>query len=147
MIMLAIDPGKGATKTIGLAKFVDNQLTEAHQMTFPEMVRYINDRENRVVSDIVYESYMVRPDKLKENVGTMVETAQCIGAIRAVAVLYDINLTMQNASILPIASRQFQIKIPTNHAKSHSFCAILHGMYFLHRRGLIKSALEEKMSK
>lgn len=145
---LAIDPGAGRKDTIGWALFGgDGILLEMGQVTFDGLVEKLGEWSRLTITHVIVEEYRIRSQRIQTHVGSKVETIQTIGAIKFWARSHRIIIVEQPATILPIAQKWFQIKMPADHSISHQISATLHGMYWLHRQGIIPTALEEKYAR
>ena len=143
---LAIDPGKGATDSIGVAEFgLNGNFSTSSQLTFDQLIGFLE--ATYAVDTVVIEEYKIFRGMAKQHTGSSVETAQTIGAIRAWAVRNNVEVVLQPSNILPIAQKLFQTKMPKNHAQSHQVSAYLHGAYWLYKKGVIKSELEKQQEK
>lgn len=141
---LAIDPGAGRTRTIGWAEFSDDgTLHLAGQWTMEEMYAEL-EKKGDTVTDVIFEQYRIDKGRMSSHVGSEVETIQCIGAIKAWASRNGIRCHGQNRNILKNAEMMFGIKMPKDHTYSHQISAMLHGMHYLHSRGLYQTVLERK---
>lgn len=90
----------------------------------------------------IIEDYKIFGSKANAHIGSRVPTIQCIGVIKLIAQKHKIEVVMQPSSILPIAEKWTQIKMPSNHAISHQFSALLHGRYWLIDNGIAETQLE-----
>jgi hypothetical protein len=142
---LAVDPGAGRTDTIGYAVFdFEGSLIDLGQLTFEDFSDWLEEHVEDEFEKIICEDYRIRRDKIKSHVGSRVETIQTIGVIRAFARRKKIEIVFQEARILGPAQLHFGIKIPTDHSQSHRYCALLHGMEYLHSIGKAKTVLEKE---
>lgn len=143
-MILAVDPGK----TTGIYAFKDDGTEYNPPM---KLQLSMKDLENYLmliaepITVIVYEDYQVLPHMAKHHAGSKVEAAQVIGMLRLFASIKKIHLVPQRASILPIAEKLTQVKMPKNHAQSHWVSAYLHGSYYLIKQGKMKTALEKEI--
>jgi|ERR1044071_2265025 hypothetical protein len=146
-MLLAVDPGAGRTKTIGVAIFSmpNGSLQELEQFTFEEFDAFLLSDKVNECSVVVYETYQIRRSHAKAHVGSKVEVVQSVGLLRAFANRNSIEIHEQPSRILPLAAQWFQIEWPMkDHSKSHSVSAMLHGMHWLKKNGYIKTVLEQK---
>lgn len=141
---LSVDPGKGAVDSIGVAIFKSNgDLIDMGQLTFPEFITYLDHLPGRL-DKIICEDYKIFKRKAKAHIGSRVETAQTIGALRGWATKQKVEIIYQDSSILTTAQKLFQITMPADHTISHQFSALLHGKWYLYNKGIILSALEKQ---
>lgn len=142
---LAIDPGAGNIDSIGLAVFYNTgDLMDMRQCTFKQFVDCLDSLVD--IHQVICEDYVIWNKKAKAHIGSRVETAQTIGALRGWAMSNgNIPIEFQESSILKPAEKLFQIQMPADHRVSHQFSALLHGMWNLYHKGLIKSALEKEL--
>lgn len=146
MMYLSIDPGAGRTDSIGWALFnTRGHLTEAGQTTFDGLVEMLENwvKNGVVMETVVCEDYRIRRSKISSHVGSRVETIQTIGVIRGWCARNNFKMHLQPSRILPIAEKHFGITMPSDHTQSHQIAAILHGLWYLHSIGKVKTVLEE----
>lgn len=93
--------------------------------------------------EFIIEEYRVYRSKAGAHVGSKIPTIQVIGALKMFAKVNNIKVIEQPATILGIAEKWSGVYRPSNHAVGHSICAMLHGYYNLHKRGLIKPRVLE----
>jgi hypothetical protein len=142
---VAIDPGAGRTTTIGVAEFKNSgSLTSLHQFTWEEFNEFLESLDPKEVKKLIVEDYRIQKHKLTSHVGSRVETIQTIGAIRGWAHRYRIEIVFQRSNILEVAQLWFDIKIPSDHSRSHQISALLHGLFYLHSIGLARTKLEDE---
>lgn len=142
---LSIDPGKGATRSIGVVSW--NEPPEVHptmmtQFTKDQFDIYMDELEKdrlNLPKVIIYEGYIVYAGR--PHVGSRVETVQLIGQIKDFARRNGIRLVEQDAKILGIAQKWSGIPIPSNHNKSHWASALNHGFYYLRKNNIVPSRL------
>lgn len=125
--LLAIDPGI----YIGFATFDNkgnlNSMGQVHLNDFTDWL----EAQNPQPELLVVEDYRLFKHKALQQSGSKLETVKCIGIIESYCTRNKIPITMQAASILPIAEKLANIKRPTNHAIGHQICAVLHGEFYL----------------
>lgn len=93
----------------------------------------------------VIEDFRLFGHKARQQTGSQMVAAQVIGALRMAASLLNAEVVMQPASILPIAERMAQTKMPSKHSESHQVSAYLHGYYWLVKNEHILTKLQEEM--
>ncbi len=137
-MLLAVDPGK----TSGIALFTgEGKPMWMEQARNPqELHKFLQGIEREwgsVPSIVVIESYMVLPTQhsMKANVGSKLETVQAIGIVKSFCMTWDAKVVEQPPSIKKISQMWTKIKVPSNHADSHQFDALLHGYYYLIKEG------------
>ncbi len=141
---LAIDPGKGAVDSIGAAKFsATGDVLFMGQFTYDDFVPWLEEQKG--ITEVVYEEYRIFARKAKQHIGSKVETVECIGTIKSWCTRHAVPMTSQRSDILPVAEKLFQVYIPADHTISHQFSALLHGLFYLYRLGITKSALEREL--
>lgn len=145
-MLLAVDPGAGRTATIGVAIFElpSGQLKDLQMFTMEAFDTFLLNLEG--ITQVVYETYQIRRSKASAHVGSKVEVVESVGLTKAFARRNKIPFDEQPSSILPIAEKWFQIKMPGDHSKSHHISALLHGMYWLKQNGYIKTVLEKELN-
>lgn len=147
--LMAVDPGEGINKpSIGVAFFdEEGKIADMQMLHFADLVKLLFGPTPPDVEEIVYEKYIISPKEVQYNIGHPIATIQCIGVVKAFAVLNDIKYIPQSRNILRTTSAQFELKIPSNHDNSHHICAALHGLHYLHKNGIIKTPKELAASK
>jgi hypothetical protein len=144
-VFLGIDPGE----TTGWCLFVDNQLNCFGQIpdSSEGLTRWGMENASllNLVTVCVYEDYKIRGNKALAHIGSRVPTIQCIGVVKHWGILGDWKMICQPSSILPIAQKWSQVKIPTSdHSISHQYVAINHVLYYMIGKDIIPSALESE---
>jgi len=138
--LLALDPGR----TTGWAIF-DSQgkIVDYGQVGMTE----VNDLDEKIepnnISHIVYEDFKLFAHKARKQIGSRFEASQVIGKAEGWAHKYKLDIVKQPASIKSIAEKWSQVHPTGSHAQSHWVDAYNHGYYYLVKRGLRKSRLEE----
>ena len=97
-----------------------------------------------VPSTVVIESYRIRPDarSLKANVGSNLQTVEAIGVVKGFANKWEARIVEQEPAIKKIAKMWVpSVKVPSNHALSHQWDAVLHGYYYLIKNGIVEPSL------
>ena len=142
---LAVDPGRGRVDSIGVATFEsDGTVVQMGQFTLPDFTVWLEKLPR--IEAIIYEEYRIYKRMAKAHIGSRVETVESIGTIKSFATRRGYTcLVAQRADILGAAQKLFQIKLPADHTVSHQYSALLHGLYYLYGKGIIKSALEVQM--
>ncbi len=130
---LAIDPGKSNGVT-----FYDERYRLVFSMTVDadDMVEFLE--QFKLVHTVICESFLLYPNKAKEQTYSSMETSRVIGRIESWCAQMGIRLIMQPASIKPIAYKWLGKKKPsksdsTNHQKD----AHAHFIYWGVRTGKI----------
>jgi len=143
-VYVSFDPGEKSN--IGIAIFEP----EKGQVIWYDQIRFENIqptldiiRQTSKILVIICEDYMIFKHKARAHIGSKVETIQAIGAIKAYALGKHIEFVLQPASILEIAEKWTQVKMPKDHSISHSVSAFLHGAFYLIQNGKRKTALQE----
>ncbi len=144
---LAIDPGKGRRDTIGIARFsATGEVLEIGQKTFEEFVPWLEEQKDVIA--VVYELYKIRANRARQHIGSKVETVQTIGAIKSFCTRHKVPCVEQDSSILSNGQKWFGIDIEQyGHDQSHQFSALVHGLYYLYLKGLVKTQLETEYAK
>jgi hypothetical protein len=154
MLLLAVDPGAGKTASIGVATFVlaTGELKSLGKMSFDEFDAYLLNLDPKTIGQVVYEMYAIRRQHAMAHIGSEVEVVRSVGLVVAFANRNNIPCVKQPSSILGVAPQWFGVKIPRakNGKKQHvpdEISAMLHGMYWLKGKGIIKTKLEEEMER
>lgn len=139
--LLAVDPGK----MNGLAIFNKNgKVVIYSQCSIHDVIDVLCDYIDMYdISHMVVEDFKLFGHKAKQQIGSRMEASQVIGRCETIAKMKRIEFEKQPASILPIAEKWTQTKMPTNHAVSHQISAFLHGSYWLIKNDLAQSYLKE----
>jgi hypothetical protein len=131
--ILAIDPGKHC----GFARFIDGIQVEVGVLhdegeIYPWLIK-------QTPSLFVLEDYKIRDEKHGgyDHIFQSVFPAQVIGAFRFYALIRNIPVVMQQASIKNAAAPMILQKPYKKQANRHYFDAFLHGMYFIKRNNLV----------
>lgn len=141
-MLIAFDPGY----TTGWCEVTEEGFPKnMGQIAYPDLTDFFRNRMGpQPYNRVVIEDYKVYRKKAMQHSGSDLKTSQVIGKIKFWAELNDLPVVMQPASILPIAQRWTQVKMPGNHAESHKISAFLHGAYYLMNAGIAKTALDRK---
>lgn len=138
---LAFDPGE----MLGWAAFNEQgRLFRAGQVSWLDLDDFLLTIPTDKLKHIILEEYKVFAKYAKKHTGSKLETSQSIGKIKFWAKMHSVPVAEQPASILSIAEKWMQIKMPSDHSVSHQVSATLHGFYWLVRAGIAKIALESE---
>jgi hypothetical protein len=141
----SFDPGP----VTGVAKFNNRGVClEIAQIPLDELTEYLEEIPTQTITVAIMEEYTQLPHKLKALASrktNKLEVAQAEGMIKSWCKRKGIHLVMQPASILPIAQRWTQLRLPRDHSISHGPAARLHGEYYLIDKGIKKSILEQQI--
>lgn len=139
---VSLDPGK----TTGWATFrEDGWFTNRGQVDLDDLPEFLESLDGTKV--IIYENYKLFSWKAKQQSGSNMPASQAIGMIKSYALRNDCHLIDQPPSIKPTAQMLSQLTPIGKHSETHWVDAYNHGFYYLHNKGLVKSALEEKLSR
>lgn len=141
-MFLAIDPGE----TTGWATFDQHgNLLDLGQIKGFELFSDWLDYEIEKPSLIIYEEWVTNPNVPQG--GSKQETSQVIGAIRAYARRNGIVVVAQRTSAKPVGYAFAGIKpLPkSRHSESHQYDAFAHGIYYLVKNKITKTALQKKL--
>lgn len=136
--IMSIDPGD--TSGWALWSGLMEPLSEG-QANLDMMIDLL-DQYGPGLETIIYEDFIGYRKRVGSMTGSRFVASQVIGAIKAAARRYDIELVRQPAHILPIAAMHSGREQPKNHAVSHKVDAYNHGYYFGVKEGLLKTALQ-----
>lgn len=131
--ILCLDPGE----TTGWALFEGIALADCGQWPTPEPQLLAENiqhlAEIYTLERIVYESYRIRGNKIREHIGSEVVTIQHIGAIKVVADERGIPTTAQTAGMAKGFATDTKLRrwglYQSNHR--HANDSIRHGVYWL----------------
>lgn len=138
---ISIDPGE---KTSGICEWdEEGNLLNWYERDFDATLDYLEQIPS-TLKVLIYEEYRIRGNKTTQHAWSTVPTLQLIGSINYVCTRRKIKTVAQQASILQIASKWAQMPIPKKAHLRDWKSAYLHGYYYLHRAGIIKSLLLEK---
>lgn len=145
---ISIDPG-GSTgrKTCGVVEWdEEGNGGSIYQFTKTELEDYLTGlKDCKTLKTIILENYRVRPGKKHHN-WSPVFTIQTIGAVKLAARMLGVDVVLQEPVVMSIASKWSGVKLPSNHDKSHWVAAYLHGYHYLHKEGIIKPRVLERLS-
>lgn len=149
---MAYDPGLNT----GLTTFNRHgQVLNSTVFRYPELTKMIGAFINAHITwkaspgimsgwflTIIYEDYFLRPDKLREQIGSKMEVARAIGQIELLASATMANLVCQPFHILRSTAAHHGIKIPPEpqHIPDDKV-SLLHGLYYLEKIGKAKIQL------
>jgi hypothetical protein len=142
---LAVDPGKGSRRTIGVFAWSEKpEPVHKGQYTKEQYDAYRDNLEKlgRLPELIILESYTVL--SAKKNMGSKMETAQLIGVTKEFARRHRIPVVEQPSSILPTAHLWAGIPKPKGHLPDWQ-SAYLHGYYYLVRHGIMPPRVLERV--
>lgn len=138
----SFDPGP----TTGVARFNNRgDCLEVDQVVLDDLTEYLEAIPTQTITIAIMEEYIQLPYKYKALTArktNKLEVAQAEGIIVSWCKRKGIHLVKQPASILPIAQKWTQIRLPRDHSISHGPAARLHGEYYLIDKGIKKSILE-----
>lgn len=143
---IAIDPGgKANGHTVGIACFTLNgDLSWLCQMSLNSFTDWVFELDWDKVTTVICEEYRQLPFKKSATYFNRMLVVQCVGIIKSWCSRKGVHLVMQQAAILPIAEKHFQLSLPKNHADSHKFSAYLHGAEYLLKQGVKQSVLRQE---
>ncbi|QSJ04784.1 RecA-like recombination protein [Cellulosimicrobium phage DS1] len=97
------------------------------------------------ITVVVIEDYRLFYKRAKKQAGSNMPASQGIGMLKAIAQLGNAEVVIQPPDRKTIGMRWAGMaKMPADHAKTHSLDAYVHGFYYMHGKGIVKSALELK---
>ena len=137
---LAFDPGE----TTGYCKFAEDGIPVLYgQVPWIGLMDLLNSRDHNVKA-FICEDFIIRSTHAKRFVGNKMETIQAIGAIKAEAARRKIPCIMQDSGIIGVAEKWTQIsKKGKSHSETHFIDAFNHGAYYLIKKGIKKTWIEE----
>lgn len=141
--ILAIDPG---SKNVGYALYEHESKAENATLLRQGIVHYdsLVDFLGTMgyVTHLVYEIYRIRPGG-RQNVGSDAKVIQAIGKLDMWSATLGIPSYTQEPSILPMAAKIAGYTLPRGHLRD-DMSAVLHGAFWLRKRGWYVSALERE---
>lgn len=139
-LWLAFDPGQ----TTGWAVLDDQaEVVDFGQVKYDNLSDFLK-KETRMFQAVIIEEYRVFRKRAMQHAGSDLKTSQAIGKLKFWAELNDFPVVMQASSILPIAEKWSQVKMPKDHDASHQVSAFLHGAYYLMKNRIAPSAIEKR---
>lgn len=140
---LAYDPGK----TTGWARFNDDgTIHSTGQVDLSGLLTHLADMrdDGEPIKAIIYETFVLFKHKAQQQTGSKMEASQAIGMIKTLHNETGCSLIEQAPNVKYIAQKWSGVKPPSNHADSHWVDAFNHGVFFLVKLGIRKTALEEE---
>lgn len=148
--VLGVDPGEA----VGYAVFevTEGKPEETHMVyigqgrheTFnEEFVDLINKYSPKIV---VAEDYIVYSHKLKAHRNSRMNTSRMLGKIEALGDVFNFDVELQPASILPVAQKWTRRPLPKDHSISHQFSALNHARFYMIKNKLDLSELAREQS-
>lgn len=146
-MILAIDPGD----MTGVAWWKDNGdflgQTQITLEELPEFWERLQEEEEEYVKTVIVEDFILFAQRARQQTGSRMKASQGIGMAKALAGVYGAEVVMQKADIKQVALKWTQIKLPSDHSKTHEWDAFLHGEYYLISNGVHKTYLEKQREK
>lgn len=147
---VSIDPGGSASgnRTIGVVMWDESGLPlKMEQYDQDELDEFLSNLQEvkDTLKVIIVESYRVFSHKLEAHRNRKMLTSECIGRIKFAAKMLGVPVVEQPSTILSTAELWSGTKMPKNHAKSHSVSAYLHGYFYLHKQGIIRPRVLERI--
>ena len=147
-VVLGVDPGHttGWCLTSEKGVVLDKDQTKGNN----ESSDYLTDlfvrfpEYNYEFTAIVMEDYKIFAHKAKQHIGSRVPAAQIIGIVEHEARQRDIKLVKQPSSILVTAQKLTNVKMPSDHSKSHWVSAFLHAAHYLIKEGKMLTAAQQR---
>lgn len=141
-MILAVDPGD----TTGIAWWRDNgDFLGQAQIPLEELAQTWESLEiefDDKITIAIVEDFVLYGSRARSQVGSRMKASQGIGMVKAVASIKGTEVVVQPASIKKTALQWSQVKLPSDHAKTHEWDAYLHGYFYLVKEGKIKTFLE-----
>lgn len=141
-MILAVDPGD----TTGIAWWRDNgDFLGKAQIPLEELPQTWGALEAEFDEPIrvaIVEDFILFGKRAQSQTGSRMKASQGIGMIKAMCSQGNRKCVVQRADKKIIALKWSQIKMPSDHAKTHEWDAYLHGYFYLVSEGLIKTPLE-----
>lgn len=136
---LAFDPGL----TVGWAAFDESGKECAWGQTPWDNVGKILDTFGGNLIAVICEDYVINPHV--SHGGSKVETVRVIGMMQEYCRANNVPLVLQPPRIKKIGyAWAGRAPLPkSQHAQSHQFDALAHGVYYLQKNGIRKSVLDE----
>jgi hypothetical protein len=137
--LLAFDPGD----TTGWAAFdEEGSLMNMGHILFSDLPEFLAKYGDTEISYVVVEDFVLFAKRAVKQAGSRMKASQVIGMLKLWAAQKNAILVMQQANIKPAAMKWSQMHMPSDHSQTHQFDAYLHGYYWLHTHGIIKTQLQ-----
>lgn len=146
---VSIDPGGSTTgRTIGVVMWDESglplKMEQYNQDELDEFLQNLQEVKD-TLKVIIVESYRVFSHKLEAHRNKKMLTSECIGRIKFAAKTLGVPVVEQPSTILSTAEKWAGAKMPSNHARSHSVSAYLHGYFYLHKHGVLRARVLERI--
>lgn len=138
---ISIDPGSKSTGWVEWSS--TGEMLECIELNEDALIDKL-DSLPVSVETIIVEEYRVYGHLATAHIGSKVETAQVIGAIKYAARRNKIRVIEQRSDVKGIAALWSGTKVPKGHMPDW-LAAYLHGYFYLHKAGIIKArVLDDK---
>lgn len=147
---VSIDPGGSASgkRTIGVVMWDESGLPlKMEQYDQDELDEFLSNLQavRSTLKVIIVEGYRVFSHKLEAHRNQKMLTSECIGRIKFAAKMLGVPVVEQASTVLSTAEKWSGTKMPKNHDKSHSVSAYLHGYFYLHKQGILRARVLERI--
>lgn len=142
-MIYAFDPGD----TTGIAIFKETgEVVRLDQLLLEDLIPWLETEAAKQpeISTVVIEDFVLFAKRAVKQSGSRMKASQAIGALKLFASQVGAEVEMQPSSILPIAQKWSQVKMPSNHGQSHQFAAYNHGYYYLVTRRQMPTVLQHR---
>lgn len=135
-MIVSIDPG-GSN---GWAKWEDDGtlISSGTAVGETEFFQFLFDNPADIY---VVEEFKLYPHMSEKLIWSKFPTIQMIGAIKLFAYKRGATIVEQQTSIKDVAYKLSGVPKPASKAKSHRFDAIVHGYYYLYKKGILKGPI------
>lgn len=138
--VIGIDPGK----MNGIAIFNGDGSVDGYgQMDLDELLDWTTEYEEPV-SAVIVEDFILFKKRAIQQSGSRMHASQVIGMMKSFAKRKDAFFLLQKSDILPTAEKISGVKMPADHSISHQISAYNHAYFWMHKAGIVRSALEKE---
>jgi hypothetical protein len=97
------------------------------------------------ITVVVIEDFRLFFKRARKQAGSNMPASRGIGALEALCDIYGAKKVVQSPGVKEIGRKFAGMKeMPANHAETHKFDAVVHGVYYMRGIGLIKTALQKQ---
>lgn len=135
------DPGDVS----GWAEFAhDGSLLGYGQVDESQFMEFITDRVHSDLELVICEDFTLFQHKAMAQTNARsrkMKTSKKIGQMEMTCQLRNVKMVLQPANIKTIGYKWAGLEPPSNHAISHQFDAVAHGVFYLQKNGIRKPSI------